>query len=127
MSLLYIIIVLAVSVAQLSPSGDVRVCLGAVVEVTCNISRSSSFLSWLVTRPRSIGTSPNFLETNDLPEIGVPVPHGLPGINVTIYNVTDTSIVSNLTLDTSNYEIADEPITVRCQSADGAAAIRNFG
>ncbi len=119
--------VLAVSVAQLSPSGDVQVCLGAVVEVTCNISRSFSILSWEVVPPLRSNPVASFTDTNSLPEIGVPVPHSLSGINLTIHNVTDTSIVSNLTVNTSNFNITDDPIGVRCTGADGEAAIRNFG
>ena len=117
---------MAVAVSQLSPSGDVRVCPDAVVEVTCNISRSRQLLSWVVTPPGEAAI-PNFLRTTSLPEIGQPVPFELPGINITIDNVTSTSIISSLTVDTSQYEITSDPITVTCTGADGQADIRNLG
>ena len=119
--------VLVMTVAQLSPSGDIRVCLDAVIEMTCNISRSRSMLNWEVTPPMSQFAAGTFMDTNNLPSIGMPVPHGLPGINVTILNVTSTSIVSNLTVDTSNYDLTGEPLTVRCTGAEGEAEIRNLG
>ena len=113
-------------VSQLSPSGDVRVCPDAVVEITCNVSHSTRLITWTIVQPMSNLEYQNLIETDDLPEIGVPIPHSLPGINVTLQSVTNTSIVTSLTIDTSNYIIAEKPILVTC-SEPGQAEIINPG
>ena len=108
------------------PSGDVLICPGSVVEIVCNIS-GQSLLDWRVTQPMSSAPSVQIFENFSLTE---PMPFGsLQGINVTIHDGSSVSsgIVSTLTVDTSNYDLSDQFILVRCTGADGVAMIRNQG
>ncbi len=116
--------IIALSLAQLTPSGDVFVCPGTVVEITCNVS--TGFLQWGVQSPQihpkqSLGISYDFF---DYSRLGIPRPYAgnsAPGVTETTHALSASGVSSSLTVNTTYHNLTAGPIVVTCASASTAS------
>lgn len=122
-----VLISVSESQTQLAPSGDVVVCPGSVVMLTCNVSRS--LLVWRMASPQMKLPLTLFLHSN-FSRLGIPMPfagESMLGVNVTAVALSNTSLSSSLSVDTSNYSRNLGPFLFQITCNQEGASIIGLG
>ena len=98
---------------------NVRVCPGheELVVITCHQGiLGLTVLQWEIQAPPML-TGTAFVPQSAETPTGTPIPFSserLPGVNVTLHNISDSGIFSSVAVDTSQYNLTDSEVIVTC-------------